>query len=210
MAAVAPQASTSTASLSTSSAADALKALTFQRLHPKTYLERFLAENVRPDGRDLDEWRDVSVNVGACPAAPALRPLSPPPPLSPSPRPLASGRSDTATRRAGSISTADGSALVRLGQTTVVCGVKAELAEPELDRPNEGFLGACSPPCARARTPPHPPLPTRELLASFVCFYARTVPNLDLPAICSPKFKPGPPTDEAQVLSDRLNEVLVS
>ena len=37
-----------------------------------------------------------------------------------------------------------------------------------------------------------------------------TVPNLDLPAICSPKFKPGPPTDEAQVLSDRLNEVLVS
>lgn len=78
MAAVAPQASTSTASLSPSPspAADALKALTFQRLHPKTYLERFLAENVRPDGRDLDEWRDVSVNVGACPAAPALRPLS--------------------------------------------------------------------------------------------------------------------------------------
>ncbi|KAH9854882.1 ribosomal protein S5 domain 2-type protein [Lenzites betulinus] len=118
---------------------DALKALTFQRLHPKTYLERFLAENVRPDGRDLDEWRDVSVNVG-------------------------------------SISTADGSALVRLGSTTVVCGVKAEIAEPELDRPLEGFL----------------------------------VPNLDLPAICSPKFKPGPPTDEAQVLSDRLNEVLIS
>lgn len=36
------------------------------------------------------------------------------------------------------------------------------------------------------------------------------VPNLDLPAICSPKFKPGPPTDEAQVLSDRLNDVLIS
>ncbi|KAI0758196.1 ribosomal protein S5 domain 2-like protein [Fomes fomentarius] len=118
---------------------DALKALTFQRLHPKTYLERFLAESVRPDGRDFDEWRDVSLNVG-------------------------------------SISTADGSALVKLGSTTVVCGVKAEIAEPELDKPKEGFL----------------------------------VPNLDLPAICSPKFKPGPPTDEAQVLSDRLNDVLVS
>ena len=36
------------------------------------------------------------------------------------------------------------------------------------------------------------------------------VPNLDLPAICSPKFKPGPPTDEAQVLSDRLNDALIS
>ncbi|KAI0832882.1 ribosomal protein S5 domain 2-type protein [Trametes gibbosa] len=136
---------------------DALKALTFQRLHPKTYLERFLAENVRPDGRDLDEWRDVSVNVG-------------------------------------SISTADGSALVRLGSTTVVCGVKAEIAEPELDRPLHGFLGALSRVwLAWATSEPNPP-----------------VPNLDLPAICSPKFKPGPPTDEAQVLSDRLNDVLAS
>ncbi|KAI0650899.1 ribosomal protein S5 domain 2-type protein [Trametes meyenii] len=132
-------ASISTASSSNSAEQDALKALTFQRLHPRAYLERFLTENVRPDGRDLDEWRDVSLIVG-------------------------------------SISTADGSALVRLGSTTVVCGVKAEIAEPELDRPLEGFL----------------------------------VPNLDLPAICSSKFKPGPPTDEAQVLSDRLNEVLVS
>ncbi|KAI0722545.1 ribosomal protein S5 domain 2-like protein [Earliella scabrosa] len=135
----AASASTSGGPSSSSAEQDALKALTFQRLHPKTYLERFLAENVRPDGRDLDEWRDISLNVG-------------------------------------SISTADGSALVRLGSTTVVCGVKAEIAEPELDKPKEGFL----------------------------------VPNLDLPAICSPKFKPGPPTDEAQVLSDRLNEVLVS
>ena len=45
---------------------DALRAATFQRLHPKVYLERFLAENVRPDGRGFDEWREVSVNVGWC------------------------------------------------------------------------------------------------------------------------------------------------
>lgn len=51
-------------SSSNSAEQDALKALTFQRLHPKTYLERFLAEDVRPDGRNLDEWRDVSVIVG--------------------------------------------------------------------------------------------------------------------------------------------------
>ncbi|KAG1886659.1 ribosomal protein S5 domain 2-type protein, partial [Suillus subluteus] len=72
---------------------------------------------------------------------------------------------------------ADGSAFVRMGDTTIICGVKAEIAEPELDRPKQGFL----------------------------------VPNTDLPAICSPKFKPGPPTEEAQVLSDsdRLNEALV-
>ena len=41
----------------------------------------------------------------------------------------------------GSISTADGSALVRMGNTTVICGVKAEIAEPDLDREEEGFLG---------------------------------------------------------------------
>ena len=48
----------------------------------------------------------------------------------------------------------DGSALVRLGSTTVVCGVKAEIAEPELDKPKEGFLGAshvCFLRCMRLR-----------------------------------------------------------
>jgi exosome complex component RRP43 len=43
---------------------DALKASIFQRLHPRIYLERFLAENVRPDGRELSAFRDLSVNVG--------------------------------------------------------------------------------------------------------------------------------------------------
>ncbi|EPQ58884.1 hypothetical protein GLOTRDRAFT_69878, partial [Gloeophyllum trabeum ATCC 11539] len=126
------------ASSSTSEQA-ALKAATFQRLHPRIYLERFLAENVRPDGRNVDQWRDVTVNVG-------------------------------------SITTADGSSLVRVGDTTIVCGVKAEIAEPELDYPEEGYI----------------------------------VPNLDLPAICSPRFKPGPPSEEAQVLSDRLNEAFLA
>ncbi|GAW06938.1 ribosomal protein S5 domain 2-type protein [Lentinula edodes] len=124
---------------------EALKAATFQRLHPQIYLERFLEEKIRPDGRsiaddeneDTHAWRNVEVNVG-------------------------------------SITTTSGSALVRLGNTTVVCGVKAEICEPELDNSDEGFL----------------------------------VPNVDLPALCSPKFKTGPPTEEAQVLSERLNEVL--
>jgi len=121
-----------------STPSEAIKAAMFQRLHPKTYLERFLEENVRPDGRAFLEFRDCSINVG-------------------------------------SISTADGSSLVRLGDTTVVCGVKAEIAEPDLDAPDDGFI----------------------------------VPNLDLSPLCSPKYKPGPPSDDAQVLSNRLNEFLV-
>ncbi|KAG8912449.1 hypothetical protein FRC02_005991, partial [Tulasnella sp. 418] len=116
-----------------------MDAVIFQRLHPKAYLERFLAEGVRPDGRNPDVWRDLKVNVG-------------------------------------SISTADGSALVRLGNTTVVCGVKLEIAEPDLSRPNDGFI----------------------------------VPNVDLPALCSPRFKSGPPGEEAQIISERLNDMIIA
>ncbi|KAG9120064.1 hypothetical protein FRC07_004600 [Ceratobasidium sp. 392] len=116
-----------------------LEASTFQRLHPRAYFERFIAEGYRPDGRKADSWRDVSINVG-------------------------------------SISTASGSALVRIGDSTIVCGVKAEIAEPDLERPDQGVI----------------------------------VPNLDLPAICSPKFRPGPPAEEAQMLSERINDILVS
>jgi exosome complex component RRP43 len=80
-----------------------------------------------------------------------------------------------------------------MGNTTVVCGVKAELAEPELDRGEEGFLGQ---------------LGFLFVLEGWVLRHKTPVPNVDLPAMCSPKFKPGPPTEEAQILSDRLNEIL--
>ncbi|KAI8971424.1 ribosomal protein S5 domain 2-type protein, partial [Mycotypha africana] len=38
------------------------------------------------------------------------------------------------------ISTANASAIVRLGGTTVVCGIKAEVCEPNVDVPTKGFL----------------------------------------------------------------------
>jgi exosome complex component RRP43 len=94
-------------------------------------------------------------------------------------------------RRLGSISTANGSSLVRMGNTTIVCGVKAEISEPELDRDGDGFLGNYY-----------------FCITPFPLILCEIVPNIDLPAMCSPKFKPGPPTEEAQVLSDRLNQVL--
>jgi polyribonucleotide nucleotidyltransferase len=43
---------------------ETLKASTFQRLYPRVYLERFLAEGFRPDGRSVDTFRDMTVNVG--------------------------------------------------------------------------------------------------------------------------------------------------
>lgn len=40
------------------------RAEVFKRLHPDEYISRFLGEGYRPDGRKLNGWRDVSVNIG--------------------------------------------------------------------------------------------------------------------------------------------------
>ncbi|XP_063005269.1 exosome complex component RRP43 isoform X2 [Melospiza melodia melodia] len=50
------------------------------------------------------------------------------------------GEFRTTTVNIGSITTADGSALVKLGNTTVICGVKAELAAPAVDAANKGYI----------------------------------------------------------------------
>lgn len=125
---------------------EALKAAVFQRLHPRVYFERFLGEKVRPDGRDFDAWRSVSVHVGECDKPHSVFRFLPfcntfPNITTNAHVYLSSLVRVLISNHQGSISTANGSALVRLGDTTVVCGVKAEIAEPELDTPEEGFLG---------------------------------------------------------------------
>ncbi len=45
----------------------------------------------------------------------------------------------------GCITTADGSSMVRIGNTTVVCGIKAEVSEPKINFPKEGYLGKIFP-----------------------------------------------------------------
>lgn len=67
------------------------------------YLRNHLEKNVRPDGRDLLEFRSTIINKNC-------------------------------------ISKAEGSALVKIGNTTVICGVKAELVEPDNTDPNIGFI----------------------------------------------------------------------
>ncbi|KAG1445565.1 hypothetical protein G6F56_009868 [Rhizopus delemar] len=71
------------------------------------------------------------------------------------------------------ISTANASAMVRLGGTTVVCGIKAEVCEPKVDTPNQGYL----------------------------------VPNVELSPLCSSKFKSGPPSEKAQVISEFIHQL---
>uniref|UniRef100_A0A667YXW1 Ribosomal RNA-processing protein 43 n=1 Tax=Myripristis murdjan TaxID=586833 RepID=A0A667YXW1_9TELE len=76
----------------------------------------------------------------------------------------------------GSISTADGSALVKVGNTTVICGIKAELTNPTVEAPSKGYI----------------------------------VPNVDLPPLCSSRFRPGPPGEQAQAASQFIADVIES
>ncbi|XP_033105988.1 exosome complex component RRP43-like [Anneissia japonica] len=109
----------------------------FKTAQPREYYRRFLKEDVRPDGRSLEEIRPTILNVG-------------------------------------SISTADGSALVKLGHTSVICGIKAAIAKPAAEKPKQGFI----------------------------------VPNVDLPPLCSSRFKPGPPSDQAQAVSQLVADII--
>ncbi|KAJ2839424.1 hypothetical protein FBU31_000703 [Coemansia sp. 'formosensis'] len=73
----------------------------------------------------------------------------------------------------GAISTAQGSATARLGNTTVVCGIKAEVCEPDVKRPTSGYLTT----------------------------------NVELSPMCSARFRPGAPSDEAQVASEHIHRL---
>ena len=40
-----------------------------------------------------------------------------------------------------SIKSAEGSCVLKMGKTSVVCGIKAEVAEPRVDDPKKGYIG---------------------------------------------------------------------
>ncbi len=68
------------------------------------YVRDLLSKGERLDGRQLDEFRPIEIEVGVVPAK------------------------------------AEGSALVRLGDTSVVAGVKVLVGSPFEDNPDEGFV----------------------------------------------------------------------
>lgn len=76
----------------------------FQKVHPKEYLKKFIANDLRTDGRSFTELRAFQITPST-------------------------------------ISTADGSSIVKLGETIVICGIKAEISEPIHEQPEMGFLG---------------------------------------------------------------------
>ena len=97
----------------------------------------------------------------------------------------------------GSLTHAEGSAVVRIGDTTVVCGVRGEIllasnvAGYRVDRPST----------APSAKPGYNEAKELDLL----------VPNIELATGCSPTFMPGqPPSTLAQSLSTRVYSLLHS
>ncbi|KAM4702078.1 LOW QUALITY PROTEIN: exosome complex component RRP43 [Discoglossus pictus] len=80
----------------------------------------------------------------------------------------------TTTINVGSITTADGFSLVKIGNCTVICGIKAEFASSSNRHSNKGYV----------------------------------VPNVELQPLCSSRFRPGPPGEEAQVASQFIADVI--
>lgn len=125
--------------------------------------------------------------------------LQPSSPNSPSTR--ANGRSPTQFRTAhvnnGSLTHAEGSAVVRIGDTTVVCGIRGEI----LLASNAAGYRADRPATAPSTRDGYNEAKELDLL----------VPNIELATGCSPAFLPGqPPSTLAQSLSTRVYSLLHS
>lgn len=86
----------------------------------------------------------------------------------------------------GTVSTADGSATVRLGHTTVVCGIKSEIATPTLETPDQGFIvpNVELHPCSSPRFGSGPPGVQAMDLSQFMQNVLITAGVLDLNDLC--------------------------
>ncbi|KAI9189462.1 hypothetical protein H9P43_000895 [Blastocladiella emersonii ATCC 22665] len=120
-----------------------------KRLHPREYLRRFVVEGVRPDARQLAQFRSAEVAVGVIPSA-------------------------------------AGSALVTLGETKVICGIKAEVAAPALATPDQGYLvlNVDLPPMASSAFRPGPPAPQAQTLSQLIADLHTRAPMIDMDALC--------------------------
>ncbi|PSN53587.1 Exosome complex component RRP43 [Blattella germanica] len=124
-------------------------AASYKTIHPVKYYRDFLAQEVRPDGRGLQKFRPISINVG-------------------------------------SITTADGSAIAKIGNTTVVCGIKAELATPKAEEPNLGFMipNVELPPLCSPNFTPGPPSDQAQVSTNLVAEIFGNSGCLDLKDLC--------------------------
>ncbi|KAJ3296101.1 hypothetical protein HDU79_007527 [Rhizoclosmatium sp. JEL0117] len=86
----------------------------------------------------------------------------------------------------GSIATANGSALVRMGGTTVICGIKAEVAVPDTNHPTTGYLvpNVDFPPICGSQFKPTAPGEFTQSVSEMVYRVVKGNNILDLETLC--------------------------
>ncbi|KAL2842236.1 ribosomal protein S5 domain 2-type protein [Aspergillus pseudoustus] len=150
-----------------------------------------------------------------------------PPASSQQPSIRANGRAPSQFRitsaNTGSLTHTNGSAVVRLGDTTAVCGIKAEILHTE-DIASWSVSHASSPSAPNKRrkltNPTEKPGEDRQDGSSqaeddddnsYIEDFSLLVPNLSLSTGCAPGFIPGaPPSAHAQSLSHQILSLLHS
>ncbi|KAL5051019.1 hypothetical protein BDW71DRAFT_81733 [Aspergillus fruticulosus] len=150
-----------------------------------------------------------------------------PPAQSQQPSIRANGRSPSQFRvtsaNTGSLTHTNGSAVVRVGDTTAVCGIKAEILHTE-DIASWSVSHSSSSPSIsnkrrKATNPTEKPSEDREDGSkeveaednSYIEDFSLLVPNLSLSTGCAPGFIPGaPPSALAQSLSHQILSLLYS
>jgi exosome complex component RRP42 len=92
----------------------------------------------------------------------------------------------TTTIEAGYVASADGSALCRMGDTTVLCGVKLEPGKPFADTPNAGVLTTNAEliPLSSPTFEPGPPHPRAIEVSRVVDRAIRAAETIDLVKLC--------------------------
>eukprot|EP01102_Stenamoeba_stenopodia_P021889 TRINITY_DN893_c0_g6_i1.p1 TRINITY_DN893_c0_g6~~TRINITY_DN893_c0_g6_i1.p1 ORF type:complete len:302 (-),score=93.33 TRINITY_DN893_c0_g6_i1:261-1097(-) len=114
----------------------------FKTVYPSEFYNKFLLNNVRPDGRSLDAVRKTSISVG-------------------------------------SITSAVGSAFLKQGNTSITAGIKLEYG------------------------PPPPASSTSSATSQLVI-------GIELTPLCSSRFRPGKPSEQAQIITEQLTRLLAS
>ncbi|KAH7511848.1 hypothetical protein FEM48_Zijuj12G0026100 [Ziziphus jujuba var. spinosa] len=101
--------------------------------------------------------------------------------IRPDARPL--GRARDTTLALGAVASADGSALAKIGLTTMLAAIKMEVMTPSTETPDEGSIGINIEPF------------------SAIDFH--------MPPICSPLVRPGRPAEAEPVVSKQLSDTIL-
>lgn len=83
----------------------------FRKIYPTEFYKKFLLQQVRPDGRSIHGIRKTTISQGSTFNTSEMK-----------------MNSNLINFLIGSITTAHGSSFVRMGNTSVVCGIKGEVA----------------------------------------------------------------------------------